>query len=367
MRWSADKGQNVPELVEKLWIDLYEHSFIDKDDVALMQLWLRILVSSDYEFPSIRRSQLPRLVVMGQFNYAMDPSNVVWWVQKWRQVVNKVVVRGPWNQKQLSTMKEMGIACFYSQDDHGFVSPIKNLMLTLEEFEDDDTVDGVLYIHDDALVSMKHLIDANIFPSQDSIIVSKEGSSCFQDLRQPSAITSWNTKNAYYILPGGEYRDLKGANFSTWQDLRKHSLRDWPHWKLCLPQTASVFSDSRSLPFKDEIDGSMLIPTVAQSDFLYIPKKFGKTFIETAQVFVDYGVFLECAVPTIVDILRHFHNASISTANLCTEWIGLKRGTLAMVNGCLNNRVAAYRLFHPFKLKVHGLKKWGEVFDAVTQ
>jgi len=371
--WSSD-GQTVPELMEQLWIELYEHNFISEDDIYLVQLWLKALVISGYDFPPVRKTRLPGLVVMGQFNYATAGSSVVWWVQKWRQLVDKVVVRGPWTPTQLSDMRDLGIICFYGRDDAGFVSPVENLLRTLEDFQDDDDGTGVLYIHDDALVNINHLMAEHAFPSQDTIIASQRSHEAhediyFQDLRQADATTKWpaSRESAYFILPDGTFRDLDGANFSSWQDLESHSLRKWSHWGKCIPQATNVAADNRSLTFKDNKDGSTLMPTFSQSDFLYIPRKHAKDFIEVARPFVEHNVFLECGVPAIVDILRHFKNVSVATTELCSAWGGGRRarGSIEMVTYCLKPG-EHYGVFHPFKISQHGLKGWGDMFDLVS-
>jgi len=47
-----DNSKELPERMENLWIALYERGYIELGDVQLVQLWLRALVDSGYEFPT---------------------------------------------------------------------------------------------------------------------------------------------------------------------------------------------------------------------------------------------------------------------------------------------------------------------------
>ena len=45
-------GNALPELIEELWVSLYEHDYIGAKDVELVQLWLNSLIEIGFEFPS---------------------------------------------------------------------------------------------------------------------------------------------------------------------------------------------------------------------------------------------------------------------------------------------------------------------------
>ena len=42
------------EILEELWIDLYEREYIEKEDVINMQLWIETLIKIGYQFPQIK-------------------------------------------------------------------------------------------------------------------------------------------------------------------------------------------------------------------------------------------------------------------------------------------------------------------------
>ena len=50
-KWKTS-ASSIPEKMEQLWIDLYERSYIEINDVKVLQLWLAALIEVGYEFPS---------------------------------------------------------------------------------------------------------------------------------------------------------------------------------------------------------------------------------------------------------------------------------------------------------------------------
>ena len=51
-RWKG-KGTTLVERIEELWVTLYEHAYIEIDDVKLIQLWLQALIDGGYKFPEL--------------------------------------------------------------------------------------------------------------------------------------------------------------------------------------------------------------------------------------------------------------------------------------------------------------------------
>lgn len=47
------KGRTIVERTEELWVALYEHQYVESDDVELVQLWLQMLIDVGYKFPDI--------------------------------------------------------------------------------------------------------------------------------------------------------------------------------------------------------------------------------------------------------------------------------------------------------------------------
>jgi hypothetical protein len=83
---------------------------------------------------------------------------------------------------------------------------------------------------------------------------------------------------------------------------------------------------------------------------------------------LEAKVFLEVAVPTIVQVLRKVANASVKSLDLCTVYFkrrGPRRGSPEMIQECANNPRRNYGMYHPYKLS-KGWKSWSDMFDVAT-
>lgn len=80
-------------------------------------------------------------------------------------------------------------------------------------------------------------------------------------------------------------------------------------------------------------------------------------------MFVEYKVFLECAVPSIINMVETVTSSrkDTITLNYLTSWTGT-RGKPAMMKGYIPNK---HTLVHPMKLSM-GLEQWGKHFDDVV-
>ncbi len=47
-------GDNIPERMENLWIDLFERGYIEENDIKMVQLWLLALIEAGYDFPALK-------------------------------------------------------------------------------------------------------------------------------------------------------------------------------------------------------------------------------------------------------------------------------------------------------------------------
>jgi hypothetical protein len=71
-QWKGN-GSTIVEQIEELWIALYEHKYIEYEDVELMQLWLRSLIDIGYEFPLLNNGSEVKVPVYPT-NEAKEPS-----------------------------------------------------------------------------------------------------------------------------------------------------------------------------------------------------------------------------------------------------------------------------------------------------
>lgn len=359
--WSSP-AESIPELMEELWISLYERGYIELDDVKVVQLWLKAMVEVGYKFPTLKRRRHNRVAVMGQFNFNSQPEFVIFWVQKWREWFRHVVVRGPFNQSTFSELRSHGISVYQGIDDRGRVSPMDNLKETLHEFKHDKGIDGVLYIHDDALLNISAFMNTHR-ESPDSIIGSLRVGvlpNSYKDHRFIDDVDSLS-RTSYRILSDGSFAKADGQKFAS-NEVNEliSTLMPWL-FQQCIPQMANVAQSKLFQPYK-EPDGSFTVPSPTQADMLLVPTRLADEYAHAAQILVDAQLFLECGFPTIVQMLQINANASAVTIPLCTGF-GKFRGTEKMVESCLHG--AAFVAFHPYKIS-RGLEEWDRMFDKVA-
>lgn len=114
-------------------------------------------------------TRITDIVLMGQFNYAQNISDVIYWYQKWSQWFQHVLVFGPFSpsdiellssQHHSSSFSSSSIPVFLSDADEGYYSPMWNLARALQHYKDSDQVKGVIYLHDDTLLNITYLRQA---------------------------------------------------------------------------------------------------------------------------------------------------------------------------------------------------------------
>ena len=76
--WSSPLT-TLPACMEALWIDLYELGYIEEKDVHLVQLWLHALLEVGYDFPRPILRRYDNVVLMGNFNFLSEHTNVLMW------------------------------------------------------------------------------------------------------------------------------------------------------------------------------------------------------------------------------------------------------------------------------------------------
>ena len=398
-KWQPrDSTASIPERMEELWMDLYGRGYIEVDDVHLLQLWLAALVEIGYIFPSIpkqRQKRYHNVVVMGQFNFAEPVDNVVFWTQKWRQVFPNIVVRGPFDANGMTELQARGVNVYETtvSNENGLYSPMTNLGETLLHYykdnhrqQDDEKnnskqprIDGVLYIHDDAMLDIGEVVESNEQFPTDSVIGSV----------YPFFPYSYQDPRNLVDAP-----DLSKYSYSMKSDgSTSISLNDrlpWGNWPLCTSGIESLMAmdDPVHRSFL-EPDGSFVVPSPTQADFLFVPIQYAQEFHVAAQVMVRHLIFMECGFPIIVDHLvqqrkrrqQPLQELKISTSNsttvppppvnirtidLCTTWDPPgTRGTDIMYTNCKADIRHTYGMYHPFKLS-SGLQWWGDLFDTIT-
>ena len=370
--WHPESAQSIPDRMEQLWIALYERGYIEINDVRLVQLWLAALEESGYRFPSLVPIHVRRdnIVLMGQFNFPASVTSVTFWTQKWRALFKRVVVRGPFSNEQLRKLNNNGIKAYYGRDDEGYYSPMENLAKTLQQFQSDPRVEAVLYVHDDAMLNVTEVLRGHSSISRNLVIISRPPDGG----KSRAAARNLPVNQSYKLHRNGWFSKPDGLKTNK-TDRLKSTLQDWPHTGSCMDSFRKVYNDpkTRAYNFLEEND-QFVVPPHGQSDFMLVPTALTEDFSRAAQLMVDHKVFLECAIPKILDILTRTRKVETRVVELCTAWnkkmfkgkkIGI-RGLPSMIGKCKSNPKITFGMFHPYKLNLYGLRNWSDTFDWVT-
>jgi len=368
--------ETVPGRMEELWISLYERGYIEEEDVRLVQLWLSALIESGYDFNMLRRrDRQHHVVLMGQYNYDHDANKLRFWNQKWREVFDIVEVRGPFPDEKIATLRAAGINAHKGGEDNGYFSPIVNFLSSLSMHSENPRVEGVIYLHDDAILDMSQLTRGHQKIPTDQIMLSGNPIS---DPTLPSFYTLYKNNTGAehdrykYIFKGmtdAEYQPYENPQtyYHDSIDSLLNALKEkipWL-WARCVHEQFAVLHDPRSSNYLDA-DGGLGCPYFSQSDFMFIPTTLTRQFSEVAQLLIEKAVFLECAVPHIAKLLlEHVEGASVRTINLCTTWNGTKRGKSLMISDCMKEEDLP-SMYHPLKVNLMGERIWDDVFDFLA-
>jgi len=367
-QWDCEKCDTVPKRMEQLWIDLYERGYIEINDVYAVQMWLGALTQSGYKFPELKR-RFRNVAVMGQFNYADQPTtvdDVIFWTQKQREKFTTVVAAAPFNDEQITSLEANSISVRKSHHaDNGLFTPLLNHMNLVREFKDSNTIEGVIYAHDDGILNVTELTQGQYpFPSQEIIASDDTMVLAYKDVRKEDNPIAAN-ELAYRIFPDGHTESFdKTKSFPDIKDMYENlPLQQWP-WipsRNCGLGQTDMAKDEESAEYREE-DGSLLFSSHTQADFMYMPTKYSDEFNKAGTLHLDHGVFIECSYGKIVDMIQRKTDAKVRITSLCTNWVGGQRGTDDAMRICMKDK-ANHGFMHPYKITRRGYKSFSNMMD----
>lgn len=415
--WDS-QANTIPKRMQDLWVDLYEHGYIEIDDVYLMQKWIESLLQVGYQFPPLKRRHR-NVVIMGQFNYADKGEttirDVIFWTQKTRERFQTVIAAGPFSSSQLKRFQQNSIKALSNEIGplrsnwvvNGWYSPLDNLRRVLLMYKDSPYVKGVMYVHDDGLVNFTE-ITQGIYPFPTDAIVLTPFNFFGKGLdyqRGRLILTPYNSSNeglelnpynldiraasktfakdelkklkrlTYRMFPDGHVETIdKKESFDSFDAMDKslNLSTSWPSYKkdYCSGNQMALTKDPNSTNYQDE-DGSILFLPFSQSDFMFVPTTCANVFAEAARLFVEHRIFLECAFPTVVDIVQRKTNISVRAISLCTDFRREFRGSPEFLETCLHSDQAV-GMIHPVKLTattgpVAGYKGYSDAHDQLVE
>ncbi len=339
--------------------------------------------SSTMAHLEIKRSQhtISNIALLGQFNYDVPADRVVSWVQIWSKYFSTISVVGPFSRRTYSTLRHAGIDIHLGAKDKGCVSPVKNLMEALQRAPAE--IDAVIYIHDDGLLNLTNLSQGQSQIPTDRVIGNLAH---IQNRTYSITVPSKRFGNIIYDIPG--HNSTPTLN----QDLFLQSLPPW-HWnRRCVEHQRKMLlrrnSDVQTFAATTTDQGSQyFFAGRGQMDFLLVPTMYKDLFARIARLFIDDGVFLECAFPTIILwLLQEEHRQKNGSAKnffappvlleqettftpVCTSWNkgnDTTRGTVEMIEKCLEEPVE-YGMYHPVKLSTYSASEYSQWLDRLQQ
>ena len=102
------------------------------------------------------------------------------------------------------------------------------------------------------------------------------------------------------------------------------------------------------------------------SDMLYVyfdTDEQRSAFVDLVDVFAENKLFLECAFPTLVSLMRQRFMIKVHLAILCTDWYELRGNAKKLIGTCLKK--GAHEIFHPIKISEH--RDWPRIFHNVIK
>lgn len=358
--------------------------------------------------------RIEHVVLMGQFNYGeIAVSNILAWVETWSAYFSKIVVAGPFPQTTLQALREQGIPFQIGREDQGYVSPYINLANVLNSVTSQRTkhdslqdIRGVLYIHDDLLLNVsawretnahKSLLDRHVILR--TAVRNKYGR-FWKDSPYRMGIVAQQQDEERSV---SYYPDLSNMTSVVTTANRFVSTmnrqRKWAGWSRCIKsQRDMILSQDVRLQGYAIILGASgetsststwEFPGFSYSDALYVGLDFAEDFYQVAQLHAKYGVFLECAVPTIVHwVLRRKRNllheqqessgGSSSTVpqsifyniSLCHANGKRRRSNIQQTfQDCMEHRHDPQGMgaYHPWKLGIVGPQKYKGAVEWAQQ
>jgi len=186
---------------------------------------------------------------------------------------------------------------------------MSNLAEPLMEYKDVPDIDGVMYIHDDALLNISHVLGSTDF-IPDAIL----GSSV-------AGFPLGYTDPRNVSDPHLSYRVFRNETIASVQEDKPATLRSWTHMDKCKKSIMHLFANNDAVA-SDYLDdnGAFIVPSPVQADFLYHPLSVAEEFATVASHVVDAKVFLECGMPLVVQMIREKTAMKVVTTPVCTDY-----------------------------------------------
>ena len=290
-----------------------------------------------------------------------------------------MIAAGPFSEDQLEVLGNNSINTIISNHYRrsGFYAPFENQMNALKLFANSTKIEGVIYVHDDALMNVTELSQGLYpFPTKEMIgnnfIIGRKG----DDLSYRDVRTFHDREQAarlsYRLFPNGTYADYNKTMYAeNLNTLLANITGFYDNWNMlnrreCAGAQVKLAADPAVTKYQED-DGSLLFPKYTQADFLFVPTRFSEEFAEAADLHLKHGVYLECAVPKIVDMIRQQlkteEEVQVRVVELCTCWGGRRGRPASMINDLCKPH-GKFGIAHPVKIS-GSLQVFSEQMDDI--
>ena len=328
-------------------------------------------VTSIPETAGLQESPFSRIALMGQFNYGKLPVDIL---LHWTNTMKKygkfadVVLRGAFVDNEangtlhkLRTIHKIDARPSPKTGSEGFFAPYLNMadyMKEMRSSKNSNEIDGVLYIHDDAIPNLKKL-EKVLRRTKNQVVVGtdlgaagrwvNDMDSSYEDPRNIAGRHQWHqgsemdaepiqmwekrmSSDSYRIYPFGRFSSStgRGLNLTTpylepkftnvfgnitfdhFRDLES-TLSKWfrrgegychkGQMSFALdPEARPYLEFEWSKPSQSGYEGAFLsVPSHVQADFLYIPIQFTDLVVDLSRLMFRHKIWIECAFSIIVD------------------------------------------------------------------
>ena len=313
------------------------------------------------------------LTLMGQFNYNSSSNDITTWFNSWSQIIESkdIIMAVPDCESQnYPKMSPSSYLCYKS--DMGFYSPYENIAKILKMAESKSF--GILYVHDDMLItsSLINKIEkinwAMVQPSHRVIKMYKNGTIFGMENGTKS------TDDDCKIMQNGKMVPLRNCHkigfwqFWPWHDrvpgYLKSKLSDYVG---CHTTFINIMKDPDITTFlhKPKNEDPYINIQFGQSDLLYafFPNAMQKEyFIKILDLFSKHRLFLECAIPTAVLMMKQKFGVSIYNPRLCTKWTWMREKPESLIRHCAR-KGHHHEAYHPFKPSRS--RNWSMYFNKI--
>ena len=162
-----------------------------------------------------------------------------------------------------------------------------------------------------------------------------------------------------------------GTFISDYRDVfsgHKYFRHVWGAWKQCHNSFMNMINDPRFQPYLSEpkSENSFFNASFGPSDMLYVyfdTDEQRSAFLDLVDLFAENKLFLECAVPTLISLMRQRFKIKVHVAILCTDWYELRGNAKKLIGTCLKK--GRHEIFHPIKISENS--DWSRIFNNVIK